>query len=556
MLSILNRQQTHSPPTISSPPTAAPTPADISAAVLRVSTLNTASPLSHEEMHHLSAIASFIPQAERATFLYRLLGQFMLALSLANQTHQVAFDWAERMGIDPAATNKIQAQITEALERLHPQTSKLPSSPPTLPSLKSGLEDEEKKDPGFLMADAFCRNRIDGISFIAPSISSIRHQVYIFSKPPEVGFNSISKAIAEALSHAGFDPELKPVFRPLPNNKFELHIQKPKSEWISARLLSYIGGEEVQQLMRLGRQKRLSEEEILLDSLELVAKKIQSNIPGDRPLQGIFAPFAVDLSNKSTDLNLTTGSLIVGAPGTGKSTAVKTILTSLFLSFPPSDFQYVPFDFKEGLTLSFFDGCPHAWRDMATTDDVKSCFGILQELKQEHQRRAKAIAGRCEDIFQYNYDNSSTKFPFILVVLEEVAALKRQAKAEGIETQVMDLLFEAVSQWRGTGIAILATTQYGKSETGLSPEVRDCFGSKVAFRNGDNAASLIFSDSSWVAQVPRLSGSGDCIVNQDGSYSHLQGFDMGTALLKQVLPLIPRLYPESQATQNLNDLWG
>ena len=72
----------------------------------------------------------------------------------------------------------------------------------------------------------------------------------------------------------------------------------------------------------------------------------------DKPYEQRRDPLWVDLSGGAGH------AAIVGAPRTGKSTAVRTLLTSLALLHTPEEVQFYILDFAGG-TLSSMDGLPH-----------------------------------------------------------------------------------------------------------------------------------------------------------------------------------------------------
>ncbi len=106
----------------------------------------------------------------------------------------------------------------------------------------------------------------------------------------------------------------------------------------------------------------------------------------DRPAEQVQEPMMLDFSGAGGHL------VIVGAPQSGKSTLLRTLIASFMVTHSPSDVQFYCIDFGGGL-LRVFDGVPHVGAVCGKTDRDKA-RRVLRRMRQIIVEREVLFAER------------------------------------------------------------------------------------------------------------------------------------------------------------------
>ncbi|MBQ2999013.1 MAG: hypothetical protein IJD64_00985, partial [Clostridia bacterium] len=113
--------------------------------------------------------------------------------------------------------------------------------------------------------------------------------------------------------------------------------------------------------------------------------------------------------------------LVVGGPGSGKSTLIDSLVINGSMAYSPDDVIFYLLDFKDGVTASFYDGddaIPHV-RMIAAQSKEEDSDIILSGLIAEKERRNELFkACGTSDIAGYN-GKSDKKMPRIIVIVDE-----------------------------------------------------------------------------------------------------------------------------------------
>ncbi|MFI5386184.1 MAG: DNA translocase FtsK [Fimbriimonadales bacterium] len=157
--------------------------------------------------------------------------------------------------------------------------------------------------------------------------------------------------------------------------------------------------------------------------------------------------------NKYADLSRMPHLLIGGATNSGKSIGLAALITSLLLRNTPKDVRLVMIDPKR-VELTLFDGIPHLM--CPVIKDVKEAPGVLRAVWREMDRRYDILsASGARNIQSWNEKATfQDRMPYIVVIIDEMADLMIQARAE-IETSVVRLAQLA----RAVGIHLVLATQ-------------------------------------------------------------------------------------------------
>lgn len=155
--------------------------------------------------------------------------------------------------------------------------------------------------------------------------------------------------------------------------------------------------------------------------------------------------------------------LIAGSTGTGKSTLLTTLITTIIAVKPPNAVRLVLSD-TSGVEFGHFIGTPHLEFEPAT--NVYRTLEHIAWLSEETDVRMKKLASRsCRNITEYNLNVSERdKLPHIVFIIDEIADLMLHKHKNEDERVSVSKLFEErlcllVGRCRKTGIHVIASTQ-------------------------------------------------------------------------------------------------
>ena len=194
----------------------------------------------------------------------------------------------------------------------------------------------------------------------------------------------------------------------------------------------------------------------------------------DKPYEQRRDPMWVDLSGAAGH------AAIVGGPRTGKSTAARTLLTSLALLHTPEEVQFYVLDFGGG-TLAAMDGLPHIGGTAARLqgDRVRR---TVAEVRTVLEQRERAFADQgIDSIATYRRrvaagEISGDGFGDVFLVVDGWLTVRQDfEELEGVITSL-------AQRGLGYGIHVIATTNKWSE---FRPAIRDLFGTRLELRLGD-----------------------------------------------------------------------
>jgi S-DNA-T family DNA segregation ATPase FtsK/SpoIIIE len=209
--------------------------------------------------------------------------------------------------------------------------------------------------------------------------------------------------------------------------------------------------------------------------------------------------------------------LIAGTTGSGKSICINSILSCLLLNNTPDDLRLILIDPKR-VELTGYNGIPHLLSPVVV--EIDRVIGALQWMTREMDKRYHAFAQiGARNITDYNARiklQGHKKFPFIVVVIDELADLMMIAPGETEQT-----ITRLAQLARATGIHMILATQRPSVDvvTGL---IKANFPARVAFAVASNTDSRVILDQPG---AERLLGRGDMLFQAPDAASavRLQG---------------------------------
>ncbi|MBT8344480.1 MAG: DNA translocase FtsK, partial [Sulfurovum sp.] len=157
-----------------------------------------------------------------------------------------------------------------------------------------------------------------------------------------------------------------------------------------------------------------------------------------------------------TDIKKLPHLLIAGTTGSGKSVGINAMILSLLYRNDPDQLKLMLIDPKM-LEFSIYNDIPHLITPVIT--EPKKAIAALANMVGEMERRYKLMAeNRTKNIDNYNEkvksDGSAEAFPFIVVVIDELADLMMNGGKE-VEYSIARLAQMA----RASGIHLIVATQ-------------------------------------------------------------------------------------------------
>lgn len=200
----------------------------------------------------------------------------------------------------------------------------------------------------------------------------------------------------------------------------------------------------------------------------------------DRPLDQCRAPLMVDLSGPAGNL------AVVGAPQSGKSTALRTLITALAATHDPGQVQFYCLDFGGG-GLSAIRTLPHVGA-VAGRADPRLAGRIVAECEAVVRRREALFREHgIVSIAQYRkrrreIDAAGDPFGDVFLVIDGWASVRQEFGT--LEESIGMLAVQGLSY--GVHVA-LSASRWAE----VRPSLRDQIGTRIEMRLGDPADSEI-----------------------------------------------------------------
>jgi len=192
--------------------------------------------------------------------------------------------------------------------------------------------------------------------------------------------------------------------------------------------------------------------------------------------------------------------LIAGSTGSGKSVCVNNIILSLIYQNSPDELKFILIDPKR-VELSAYNNIPHLLTPVINDTD-KIINALRWVVKQMNERYKLLQASGKRNIDSYNSSVIVNRMPYIIVIVDEFAALMSLASKE-VEAAVVSLAQMA----RAVGIHLVLATQRPSVDviTGL---IKANITSRIAFAVASSMDSPTIIDTSG---ADKLLGKGDML---------------------------------------------
>lgn len=182
---------------------------------------------------------------------------------------------------------------------------------------------------------------------------------------------------------------------------------------------------------------------------------------------------------------------IFGSPGTGTTTILETLVTSLALNHTPEQVQIYLLDYA-GRTLNIFERMPHVGA-VITNGENERLRRLLTLLADETERRKKMVE-QDQNFNSYRINHPESKEAEIIVVLDGYSHFAESFKLQTYTFEV-DSIVRLASQGSNLGIHLLVSTDQVKS-----------FPAKLLGNIKDVASTELNDAADYVSVVGRTGG--------------------------------------------------
>jgi len=237
--------------------------------------------------------------------------------------------------------------------------------------------------------------------------------------------------------------------------------------------------------------------------------------------------------------------LIAGSTGSGKSVAINAFICNFLFRANPSELKMILVDPKR-VELTGWNGIPHLLTPVIT--EPEKVLSALKWAIGEMDRRYKIFAEiEARNIDQYNEMSGFQAFPYIVIIIDELADLMLFAPVE-----VEDAITRLAQMSRATGIHMILATQRPSVDviTGL---IKANIPSRIAFNVTSQVDSRVIIDQPG---AEKLLGRGDMLyVPPDASKAtRIQGVIVSEPEIAKLKEFLKKSGVEPQYTEEVTQM--
>ena len=229
----------------------------------------------------------------------------------------------------------------------------------------------------------------------------------------------------------------------------------------------------------------------------------------------VLAPLGPAGAKKLQFLKLGKGTsqhlLIAGKTGSGKSTLMHAMITSLALQYSPNEIQFYLIDFKKGVEFKLYDhyALPHA-RVIAIESEREFGLSVMEQLDRELKRRGDLFRElSVQNVAGFRQTGHPDPMPRILLIIDEFQEIfVEDDKIAQDATLILDRL---VRQGRAFGIHVLLGSQTLGGSYSLPRATMGQMAVRIALQCNEADSSLILSEDNTAARL--LTRPGEAIYN-------------------------------------------
>ncbi len=229
----------------------------------------------------------------------------------------------------------------------------------------------------------------------------------------------------------------------------------------------------------------------------------------------VLAPLGPAGAKKLQYLKLGKGTsqhvLIAGKTGSGKSTLMHAMITSLALQYSPNEIQFYLIDFKKGVEFKLYDHykLPHA-RVIAIESEREFGLSVLEQLDRELKRRGDLFRDLAvQDVAGFRQTGHPDPMPRILLLIDEFQEIF--VEDDKLAQEASLILDRLVRQGRAFGMHVILGSQTLGGSYSLPRATMGQMAVRIALQCNEADSSLILSEDNTAARL--LTRPGEAIYN-------------------------------------------
>ena len=283
--------------------------------------------------------------------------------------------------------------------------------------------------------------------------------------------------------------------------KWPLTVEQPPSDEVFTKIIQRVGK----------AAKAAKRVEVPFDR---VAPKEEEWWTGSTATE-VLAPLGPAGAKKLQYMKLGKGTsqhaLIAGKTGSGKSTLMHALITSLALNYSPNEIQFYLIDFKKGVEFKLYDHyrLPHA-RVIAIESEREFGLSVLEQLDRELKRRGDLFREfAVQDVAGFRQSGNGEPMPRILLIIDEFQEIF--VEDDKIAQDASLILDRLVRQGRAFGMHVLLGSQTLGGSYSLPRATMGQMAVRIALQCNEADSSLILSEENTAARL--LTRPGEAIYN-------------------------------------------
>ncbi len=187
--------------------------------------------------------------------------------------------------------------------------------------------------------------------------------------------------------------------------------------------------------------------------------------------------------------------LVAGQTASWKSVWINGFILSMLYKFSPSELKFIMIDPKR-VELSIYNWIPHLLTPVITNPD-KALNSLKWAIAEMLKRFDLATSINAKNIKEYNEKiEKSKKFPFIIVIIDELADLMMSWNKKEVETCITRI----AQMWRAVGMHLIVATQRPSVDV-ITWLIKANIPSRIAFTVASQIDSRTVIDKVWAEDL-------------------------------------------------------
>jgi hypothetical protein len=202
--------------------------------------------------------------------------------------------------------------------------------------------------------------------------------------------------------------------------------------------------------------------------------------------QSMIIPFAVDSGRRLISLELggaqSAHALLSGRTGSGKSTTLHMLISSIVMNYHPDDVELWLVDYKKVEFAEYIKNMPPHVRLLGLERNAEFTFSLLDKIDSEFQRRLELFKSKgVNTITEYKERYGVNSLPRIIFIVDEFHQMTQAIKNEPRYVQILENM---LSEYRVFGLSCVFSDQaISDGLRGLTEKGRKQISIRIAMEN-------------------------------------------------------------------------